>query len=573
MLKLTGGEALMRAISAERIPFVFGVVGGKLGAFLRAVADRPSVRFIGTRHEGHAAMMAGAISAASDQLGVVVGECGSGGGNLVPGIAIANANNLPLLVITSNNQHAASYPSRGMFAEMDLEAVFRPITKWNSAVHDGRRIPELAQRALREAFTGRRGPTHLDIPQDVMRATFEYDERAFGTDPTAYRIAAGPAPLPAQVARATALLLGAQRPLLIAGGGVSAAGGMSAFRAVAQTLNAAAATTQNGNGNIPSDDPRFIGLGWVVGGDAFLRACKEADVVLAVGCRFSSWVWGEDGRPLTKGAKLIQIDVDPAVIGKSQSLDVGLCADATLALEAIAASLTGTLPSPPERLWVKSLTQTFRDYRAKQAALAADRGEVMHPAALAQAIGECLPRDAFVTFDGGHTTFWGNEFTPVSLPRTRFNEPGMSQLGFGLPWAIALQLLHPRSPVFNITGDGAFGFSLQELDTARRLKLPVITIVHNNASWGIIKQGYTKAGFEFGGGRDHGTGLAGTDYAAIARGFGGYGEVVLTPDQVKPAIERALQSTLPAVLDCRVRFEPHPCMPHFARMSSAGAEG
>ena len=571
MLKLTGGEALMRAISAERIPFVFGVVGGKLGPFLLAVANHPNVQFVGTRHEGHAAMMASAISAAADQLGVVVGECGSGGGNLLPGITIANANNLPMLVITSNNQHAASYPGRGMFAEMDTEAVFRPVTKWNSAIHDGRRIPELAHRALREAFTGRRGPTHLDIPQDVMRATFDYDERAFATDRTAYRVLAGPAPLPAHVAQAVALLLGAERPLLIAGGGVTASGGMSAFRAAVTTLNAAAAATQNGNGNIASDDPRFIGLGWVLGGDAVLRACKEADVVLAVGCRFSSWLWGEDGRPLTKGAKLIQIDIDPGVIGKSQSVDVGLCADATLTLEAIAAALSDALTSPPVRPWVQSLTQTYREYRSSQAGLAADRGQIMHPAALAQAIGACLPSDALVTFDGGHTTFWGNEFTPVSLPRTRFNEPGMSQLGFGLPWAIALQLLHPGSPVFNITGDGAFGFSLQELDTARRMNLPVISIIHNNASWGIIKQGYKKAGFEFGDGRDYGTALAGTDYAAIARGFGCYGESVLNPDEVKPAIERALLSKLPVVLDCRVRFEPHPGMPYFARMSSAGA--
>jgi acetolactate synthase-1/2/3 large subunit len=203
--------------------------------------------------------------------------------------------------------------------------------------------------------------------------------------------------------------------------------------------------------------------------------------------------------------------------------------------------------------------------------LARSPGDVMHPAALAQAIGNCLPRDALATFDGGHTTFWGNDFTPVTAPRTRFNEPGMSQLGFGLPWAMTLKLLQPERPVFNITGDGAFGFSLQELDTARRLGLAVITIIHNNASWGVIKLGFTKAGFEFGEGADYGTSLSGTDYAAIAVGFGCYGEIVERAGEFEPALQRAIKSGLPAVLDCRVRFEPHPGMPHFARMSAAGA--
>jgi len=145
MTKLTGGEALVRALLPERIPFVFGLVGGKLAPFLRAVSLQPSMRFIGARHEGHAAMMASAVAAGSGQLGVVAAECGSGGGNLVPGIAMAKANNLPMFVLTSNNQHYASYPARGMFADMDTESLFRPITKWNTAVHDGRRIPELVR--------------------------------------------------------------------------------------------------------------------------------------------------------------------------------------------------------------------------------------------------------------------------------------------------------------------------------------------------------------------------------------------------------------------------------------------
>ena len=173
---------------------------------------------------------------------------------------------------------------------------------------------------------------------------------------------------------------------------------------------------------------------------------------------------------------------------------------------------------------------------------------------------------ALVTYDGGHTSFWSNDLTPVADVRTRFHEPGMCQLGFGTPYAIALKLAHPSRPVFNIIGDGAFGFTIQELDTARRNKLPIITIVHNNAAWGIIKAGQRKA-YDFSLGAD----LDGTDYAAIAKGFGCHGAVVTKPEQVKPALQKALRSGLPAVIDCRVRFEPHPAMPAFGRMNAFGA--
>ena len=195
-----------------------------------------------------------------------------------------------------------------------------------------------------------------------------------------------------------------------------------------------------------------------------------------------------------------------------------------------------------------------RATRAKLAALAAEtrRGDASGRAGAAPSAARCRA-DALAVYDGGHTTFWSNDLTPVRDVRTRFHDPGMSQLGFGLPYALALQSQHPGRPVFNITGDGSFGFTLQELDTARRYRLPVITIIHNNAAWGIIRAGQRKQlDFELG------TDLEGTDYAAIARGFGCHGETVDAPGEVAAAIARALACGLPAVIDCRTRFVPHP---------------
>ncbi len=184
----------------------------------------------------------------------------------------------------------------------------------------------------------------------------------------------------------------------------------------------------------------------------------------------------------------------------------------------------------------------------------------MHPAALAKAIGDWLPHDALAVFDGGHTTFWSNDLTPVSAPRTRFHDPGMAHLGFGLPYALALQAAHPGRAVVNITGDGAFGFTLSELDTARRHGLPVVTVIHDNAAWGVIRFGQARAGFELD------TALEGMDYAAVARGFGCHGERVTALEEVRPALDRALGSGLPAVVDVQTRFVPHPSLPLFAAM-------
>ena len=565
MIELTGGEALWRSLAPERVDLVFGVTGGKLSALMQAIAATPNVRYVGTRHEGAAALMAAGDAAATGRLSMVIGECGTGAVNLASGIAVANANSLPIIAVTSNNQHAVSYPARGMFASMDTESLFRPLTKWNAAVHDGRRIPELVRSAIREACTGRRGAVHLDVPQDLLRSRFFYDPGEFDRQSSDYRLVDGPAPTEAQCAAAARLIGSASKPLMIAGGGVAQSGAAEAFRALAARVGAATAATQSALGVVSSEDPRYAGHAAVISGPAFARACREADVVVAVGCRLSPWLWDEAGPKFGAQMKLIHISTDPAVLGAHWPAGVAIQADARLALAGILERVGAPTARAEVRGWTGSLLATREAHRAALRALAADSTEPMHPATLASEFASALPQDAIVVYDGGHTTFWTNDFTPCDAPRTRFNEAGMTQLGFGLPYALAMKLRRPAAPVFNVTGDGAFGFTVQELDTARRYGLPVVNIVHNNASWGVIKIAHQR-GYGFTLGDD----LEGTDYAAIARGFGCHGESVSTRAEVAPAIARALASGLPAVIDCRVRFEPHPGLPDFGRMGSYG---
>jgi acetolactate synthase-1/2/3 large subunit len=566
MIRLTGAQALVRVLAAERVPFAFGIVGGKLAPLMHALSRQDVVRFVGVRHEATGPMMAAAVHAGSGRMAVALGEMGPGGLNLASGMGVALNNNLPLLAITTNQHRAAAYPHSGMFMDLDTRAVFASLTRWNAVVHDPRRIPELARRAFREALSGRLGPVHLDIPQDVLAAPTDYADDEFDLPPSRYRATLGPRPALALVEQAVALLRAARRPLIVAGGGVVASGAADAVRRIARRLDAPVVPTQMALGVVASDSPHFIGHGGLIAGEAVRAAFDAADVILSIGCRYSSWMWDERGPFARRHHRTISINVDPSALGHPALHEVAMQADAGLALQDLLAALgQATAGDAAEPGWRERCRAVRSAYEVTLEAMAAERAPVMHPAALAQAVAAAMPADALVVFDGGHTTFWSNDLTPVAEVRTRFHEPGMSHLGFGLPYGIALSLQHPGRPVLNITGDGSFGFTLNELDTARRAGTPVVTVIHNNEAWGIIRAGQkAQLGFEFG------TGLEGTDYAAIARGFSCFGERVDRVEDVAAAMALAFASGLPAVLDCRTRFVPHPAGPLFGAMNRFG---
>lgn len=563
---LTGAEILVHIAQAEGMPLAFGIASGKLGPLMHALSRNPGLRFIGLRHEASGAIAAAACFASTGRMAMALGEMGPGALNLAAGAGVAFANHLPALFITTNQTRLATYPHRGMFMDLDTQALFAPVTKWRAVVSDGRRLPELLRTALRQALTGRPGPVHLDIPQDVLAERVDVPDAVLNLAPLASRATLGSRPSAQAVREAVALLRQARRPLIVAGGGVVASGAQDLVRQLAQRLQAPVLPTQMALGVVPTGDAHHIGHGGLIAGEPVAQAFAQADLVFAIGTRFSSWLWDEHG-PMARPDqhRVIQLNNDPAALGAALPHDVALLGDARLGLEDVLAAWADT-PAATEDTWLPAMRGLRVAHERKLNEMAeapAPAGEPgMHPAALARALGAALPADSLVAFDGGHTSFWSNDLTPVTAVRTRFHDPGICQLGYGLPWALALQALHPGRPVLQITGDGSFGFSLQELDTARRYGLPVVSVIHNNEAWGVIRAGQrAQHDFEFA------TSLSGTDYAAIARGFGCYGERVETVVDVAPALKRALDSGLPAVLDCRTRWVPHPCMPAFDRMN------
>ncbi len=557
-LRLTGAAAILRVLAAAGITEVFGLASGKLSPLFRAMAEAPGIRFTGVRHEAAAGFMAASHYAATGRMALCLGETGPGGMNLFTGLGGAHANNQAVLAITSSNPMPIMAPIRGAFSSTDNERLFGCLTKWNATVRDGARVPELLHRAMCAAQEGRPGPVHLDIPTEVLSREWDYDPAELDAPRRHYRPFAPGEPAAAAIAAAAGLLASARRPLLIGGGGAVHAGGAPLLRKLAEIIGAPAITTQMGLGVIASDAPYFIGQGGFVGGSAVVRALREADVVLAVGCRFSSFMWTE-GPPRWNdhpARQLIQIDIDPQQMGRNMPVTLGLVGDAHATLAQLLPALAGQ-PLAIDADWTAGLVAERARYRDELARQIDAPAAVMHPGALARGVAGFIGAEDFVTFDGGHTSFWSNEFTPALHPATRFHEPGMAHLGFGLPAAVALARCFPDRRSFCLTGDGAFGFTVQELDTARRYGARVITVVHNNAAWGVIRAAQSKSGFEMG------TDLGGTDYAAIARGFGCHGERLETPEQLGPAMRRALLAETPAVIAARVAFVPHPMMRFF----------
>jgi thiamine pyrophosphate-dependent acetolactate synthase large subunit-like protein len=558
MGEYTGAEVLVKALRNEGVRHVFGISGHGIVALMEALRREEGIDFISARHEENAAHMADGWARATGQIGVCCSTVGSGAANLASGLYEAYADNSPVLAVTANTQSFLSYPFVGALEDMDSLSFYRPITKWNATVHQWSRIPELVQRAFREALTGRPGPVHLDIPLDVLLQKGEAEDlRA----PRNYRPTGRLRGDQGLVDGAARMLLDAERPLLVAGGGVIASEAWEEFRSLADLLGAAATSTPMGSGTMTARNARFFGDGGWLGGNGVMQALQEADVILAVGCQFSSWLGL--GKPPVMPArsqqKVIQIDIDPTQLGKKVAIENGIVGDAKAVLSDLFLALKGYgRKGKADEKWIEGLVKNYRQYlKSLEPMLGGDAG-LITMARLAKEVGEYLTdKGAMVTIDGGMVFHWGFTYLNAYQPRHRFFCANGGHLGFGHPCANAFKLAFPDRPVVNFCGDGAFGLTLQELDTAVRHNLPVVHVINNDGGWGMCKAGQLALyGDKALDGIDQD--FSSADYAEIAKGFGCYGERVETPGDIRPSLERAFKSGKPAVLNVKTQLVPHP---------------
>lgn len=569
MADMRGAELLVRCLIQEGVRIVFGIPGDQCNPITDAIyrlGREAGMRFITTRHEQAAAHMADAWARVTGAPGVCLGTVGPGVADLVPGVYTAWADSIPILVLGAQNQTWRIYPEHGSMQALDQIGLMAPITKWRALVNDVRRIPHLVHWALRAATSGRPGPVYLDLPSNVLCERIDLEADA-SLPPERYRATVPPAADAALIERAAELLVNARWPLLHAGGGVLRSGAWAELIALAEYLSASVTTSMAGRGSIPEDHPLCL----IPSSYGALGAQATADVVLLVGGRMGDldfWgrtpAWGEVGVQTW-----IQIDLDPQSIALNRPVDLALAGDAKSTLRLI-------LEAVQRRSGRKRENQQFADAREAQSAWlhgweegAHSDASPIHPLRMMREAREFFPRHAICAIDGGTTAVWAFYQNRIYEPRTFLSATDSGHLGSGVPFAVGAKIARPEAPVYCITGDGSFGFNALELETARREGANIIVLIANDRAWGMIKGGQKLVYGE----RYIGVDLSDARYDLLAQALGCYGERVTEPSQIRPALERAAASGLPAVLDVILDIEAHLVPPDLQVLDGLWMEG
>ena len=539
MAELVGSTLVARALREQGVAVVFTVVGGPVIEAVGACADA-SMRPIGVHHEQAAVMMAQAYGYVGNGVGAALLASGPAVTNGITGVHVAWDNCLPVVVLGGSS----STRMRGLmpFQEADSVSMMAPVTKWAAQIDSAERIPEMIAMGFRKALSGRPGPVYLDLPADVLQA--EVDEERVRPAPEG---PAGPKPqgAPDDIERAAALLLGAERPLLIVGKGVRWSEPHDELLRLVDELGMPFLPSPMGRGFIPDDHPLCVGA-------ARSHALRNADVVLVVGARLN-WTFAH-GRGLASDARLIQVDIEPEEIGLQRGVEVGIAGDAGRVLGQLLGALEGRTEGVAARAreseWQASLRERVEANEAAIAPLMESDDVPMTHHRLLREVRDFLPRDAIITVDGQISFSTARQVLPSFTPASRLNSGSNGCMGVGVPFAIGAKLARPDVPVISFNGDAAFGFNGMEMETAIRHDLPVVFVVDNND--GIMGSVLERQMFQSGHAERVAMYAPGVRYDRIIEAFGGHGEHVERPDEIRPALERAFASGRAACINVRV---------------------
>jgi acetolactate synthase-1/2/3 large subunit len=522
---LRGEEIIARSFQREGVDTIFFMMGGPTGGTAGACLDL-GMKGIYVRHEQAAAMMAHAYSRISGKPGICIAPMGPGVANLVTGLANAWADAAPVIAI------GGASPMRGTtldtFQEMDQIPMMRPIVKAAYRVDLGYRIPEYISIAFREALDGKRGPVYLDLPGDILAGKVD-EEKIHWVENS--RTDARPAGDPAKVHQAVELLANARKPLVITGSGVIWSRAEAALRHFVDATGIPFFTTPQGRGVIPEDHARSFPA-------ARSTAFREADVVLVIGARANSMLSFLRAPRFSESAKFINVNLDGKEIGHNRSADVGIIGDARLVLEQLTAAAKGRFNSAEESAWVSQLAAKHRSNLERSAPLLHSSKVPIHPLRLCNEVKDTISRDTILVVDGHEILNFARQSIPIYESGSSLNAGPHGCMGVGIPFGIGAQVAAPDKPVVVLSGDGAFGWNGMEMDTAIRHKLPIVVVISNNGGFTSRQTGGNV-------GRD----LGFQRYDKLVEALGGYGEFVEQPDEIKPAIERAIKSGKTALVN------------------------
>jgi acetolactate synthase-1/2/3 large subunit len=522
---VTGGQLVARMLKEERVAHIFTLSGLHVAPIYAGCVEE-GIQIIDTRHEQAAAHAADAYARITRGVGVAVVTAGPGVTDALTGVANANAASSPLILL--GGAAPIFNQSRGSLQEMEQVDLFHRISKWSDRVPSTELIPLYLAKAFRVALSGRPGPVFLELAWDVLSNAV--DEATLQM-PRLYRTRARLAPDPKAVEEALQLLAAAERPAMIAGSSVFWDNAWDELRAFVEQAQIPTFLNGAGRGCLPPDHPLFFQ-------HTRKEALTAADVVFVVGTPFDFRLNYGSEPTFSAASKIVQVDIDPTEVGRNRAVDVGIVADSRSALGSFAAGaqqarrdryLADLRASENKRLaeleeWTRSDAVPIHHYR-----LARDLSEVANGG----------DRDPVFVADGGNWVAMAAKVLTLKEPG-RWLDPGpLGCLGVGAPFAIAAKVLNPGRQVWIVQGDGSFGLNGMDFETALRFKLPMVCVVGNDAAWGQIR--IPQVGM-FGPEKSPATLLAPTRYDEVVRAFGGHGELVTEPRQIRPALERALAS-------------------------------
>jgi acetolactate synthase-1/2/3 large subunit len=542
---VNGAELVAKTIVKEGVKCVFSLPSGEILPLCEYLRDE-GVEVIFTRHEQAAGNAADGYARVTRTPGVSIVAIGPGLANLMPALAQAYYACSPVVAIAGHSKFENL--DRNAFEEIDGYIWVKEYTKWSRMPVFTSRLHEYVQEAFRRATSGKMGPVLLEIPKDVLNADFDGEVDLM--PPENYRFTGRIACEEHYIHETFNLLQQAERPIIIAGSGLYWSKGENELIKFAEMLSIPVAVNGMGLGCIPTDHPLYAGHAPAT------PVLREADLIIVAGTRFDEFLgFGKSKRMFSRDAKVIQVDIDPAEVGKNRYVDVAILCDAGAYLSQLVKYAEKERNLPNFRTWAENASKITSGMKQFFDRSATDE-KPLKPQKLMKELSEVIGRDDIVILDGGETTAWGLLYLNARRAGSVINSQGpLGHLGAGLPMGIAAKAAFPDRNVFVISGDGSFLFNGCEIDTAVRHNLPVIVVVVNDSAWGLVCHTRylttkSKERAEFG------TILnEGVRYDKFAESFGAYGEFVTEPGEIKEAVKRAIDSGLPAVIDARVSLD------------------
>ena len=546
------------------VEVVFGLCGHTVIGMLDALG-RSRIRYVSTRHEQVAAHAADGYARASGKPGVLLTHLGPGLTNAATGVANAALDSIPMVVIAGDIQsyYHGRHPHQEVNLHQDADQfqIYRPFCKRVYRVDHPADLPRIMERAFHLAQTGRPGPVLVDVPMDVFSADLPVD--AFNKVPAEI---ARPTIDHATAERIVSALAAAERPVLYAGGGVLGARASSELAALAEALELPVAHTLMGKGVLREDHPLLLGQSGFWGTPIANEKLRTADLILAVGTRLAeanSSSWDPRFTFSIPPSRLIHIDADAAEIGRNFQTELGAVADAKLALAALVDAARGV--AVPQRGTLRDeIAQGRRSFAANWASQYASNQYPMRPERILNELRRAVPEDGYIVTDVGWNKNGVGQQFPITVPGTFITPSGLATMGFGPAAALGVKMAQPDRAVVALVGDGAFGSNPSVVATAMEQGLGVVWLVMDNAAFGTIA-GLTKMhyGWEFGCLFERDGEPYRTDFAQIARGYGADAVFVRSADELGPALDHALASGRPTVIQAPMENAPTPTPGHW----------